>query len=114
MILSVLREFTTEHPQQNIECLDVDLDTSMEITSTLFLHSKKVLDELYKNNGQSNKGSESTPLYGLLPTAFNRQKAIEVGETIQLGEKAVEAYLTELVKSKKISRVSRGNYSKSA
>ena len=71
------------------------------------------MEELYNNN--ANQASNATSKFlNQLPNSFTRKIALDEGNKMGVGEKAVEAYLTELSKSEKIERVSRGSYIKIA
>ena len=113
MILSIIRNYDTEAPPTIIECNDNDLDTAIQISSTLFKHSERILQELY-NNSSNNMSSSLSNFYKQLPNEFNRKVALEQGNKLGVGEKAVESYLTELSKTNMIERVSRGQYEKTA
>ena len=113
MILSILRHHKSEAIPKLIECSNDDLDTAIQISSTLFKHSERILKELYNNN-VNQISNPSIKFLNQLPDSFTRKIALEEGNKMGVGEKTVESYLTELSKSEIIERVSRGNYNKLA
>jgi DNA-binding ferritin-like protein (Dps family) len=114
MLLSILQLFSSGDSKENdleeIICKDLDFQTALNITDVLFEHSMLMFSILPKNNSSNLK---SRRLYEELPNeAFNREQANSIGERINIRERTIGNYLSNLVNSGLLTKIKHGLYQK--
>jgi len=117
MILATVRKaeatIGNPFPGDKIICSDEDFDTAKSLIGSLLHHTVSVYS-LLKKRGAIKRHANIKDIYcDKLPSKFDRAKAMEIAELLQIKEKTAENYLTQFIKSEKLKRVSHNHYEKS-
>jgi hypothetical protein len=111
MILTALRIIDEKSLRKQMNCTDTDFQISLDLISTLVQHSSKVFSEL-PGDPQPNRHQRRDQFLEALPTTFNRQKYLEVARVLNIPERSVERYITDLCRSNHLKRLKKDEYAK--
>ena len=119
MTLSVLRAFEEGEALDSIQTVS---PTGEEMEAALRLADMYLENALHFAEGLpksispqvSSKGMTYEVFYGLLPSHFQRKKAVAIGESMspELSESTVDRYLKKLSESGRLTKLSHGKYTK--
>jgi hypothetical protein len=111
MILTALRIIDDKSLRKQMNCTDNDFQISLDLISTLVQHSSKVFSEL-PGDRHPNRHQRRDQFFEALPTTFNRQKYLEVARVLNIPERSVERYITDLCRTNKLKRLKKDEYAK--
>ncbi len=111
MILTALRIIDDKSLRKQMNCTDTDFQISLDLISTLVQHSSKVFSEL-PGDPQPNLHQRRDQFLEALPNTFNRQKYLEVARVLNIPERSVERYITDLCRTNKLKRLKKDEYAK--
>lgn len=91
-------------------CEERDFQAALEMVKVLVKHSSKVFGELPQEESKPSRMNKKEKFLYALPYNFNRQKYLEVANTLSIPAKTAEGYITAFAKSGLIHRESQDNY----
>ncbi|NPD86437.1 DUF3987 domain-containing protein [Lentimicrobium sp. L6] len=110
MVLSVLRIFETGDLPEQIICEEQDFQSALEMIKILVQHSSKVFSELPEDVKPQKRSNRKERFLEQLPLNFNRQKYLDVANSLSIPYKTAEGYITEFYKKGLIHRESQDQY----
>lgn len=110
MIFSALRIMETGDTSKKLICEERDFQAALEMVKVLVKHSSKVFGELPQEESKPSRMNKKEKFLYALPYNFNRQKYLEVANTLSIPAKTAEGYITAFAKSGLIHRDSQDNY----
>jgi hypothetical protein len=110
MILSALRILETGDFPNQIICEDQDFKTTIAIIEILVQHASKVYSELPNDVIPTKRPNRKEKFLNQLPKNFNRQKYLEVANSLNIPDKTAEGYITDFFKNRLIHRESHDQY----
>ena len=110
MIFSALRIMETGDTSKKLICEERDFQAALEMVKVLVKHSSKVFGELPQEESKPSRMNKKEKFLYALPYNFNRQKYLEVANTLSIPAKTAEGYITAFAKSGLIHRESQDNY----
>jgi hypothetical protein len=110
MIFSALRIMETGDTSHKLICEERDFQAALEMVKVLVKHSSKVFGELPQEESKPSRMNKKEKFLYALPYNFNRQKYLEVANTLSIPAKTAEGYITAFAKSGLIHRESQDNY----
>jgi hypothetical protein len=111
MVLTALRIIDDKSIRKQLICTDHDFQNSLDMITVLVQHSSKVFSEL-PLDPQPNKKHRRDHFLEALPSSFNRQKYLEVARVLNIPERSVERYITDLCRTNKLKRLKKDEYAK--
>lgn len=110
MILSAIRVIDTKAVKAQLYCSDEDFNTALELVKVLIKHSGKVFSELPEERLAPSRSSRKEKFFEALPEEFNRQGYLEISRGLNIPDRTVERYITDLCNSGMISRIKQDTY----
>lgn len=110
MIFSALRIMETGDTTKKLIYEERDFQASLSMVKVMVKHSSKVFGELPQEESRPNRMNKKEKFLYALPYNFNRQKYLEVANTLSIPAKTAEGYITAFSKSGLIHRESQDNY----
>ncbi len=110
MIFSALRIMETGDTSHKLICEERDFQASLSMIKVLVKHSSKVFGELPQEEPKPTRLNKKEKFLYALPHTFNRQKYLEVANSMSIPAKTTEGYITAFIKSNLIHRESQDNY----
>lgn len=110
MIFSALRIMETGDTSKKLICEERDFQAALEMVKVLVKHSSKVFGELPQEESKPSRMNKKEKFLYALPYNFNRQKYLEVANTLNIPAKTAEGYITAFAKSGLVHRESQDNY----
>src|SRR5690554_2314018 len=110
MICSALRIMETGDTSKKLICEERDFQVALAMVKILVKHSSKVFAELPQEESKPTRLNKKEKFLYALPRNFNRQKYLEVANTMSIPAKTAEGYITAFIKSNLIHRESQDNY----
>jgi len=110
MILSILRTYdklkNTELADTDLLiCEDIDFDIAASIIDVLYEHAEFVFQNIKGSSTLKLKGSSrSSELYDLLPIQFLRNRAIDIGKSIDISIRTVDTILKGMITNGKLKK----------
>ena len=80
------------------------------MVKVLVKHASKVFGELPQEEPKPTRMNKKEKFLNALPRNFNREKYLEVANTMSIPAKTAEGYITAFIKSNLIHRESQDNY----
>lgn len=111
MILSILRNFKSIPENGILNCEDLDFFNAFELMNTYKEHNLRMFSSLPKQS-KANLAPRENSFYNSLPSNFDRQCAVTIGEAIGLKERTVDYRLKKLLDNKNLVSDKYGCYSK--
>ena len=109
MILTVLRKFENGLSERDIQCEDIDFDIALKLVAVYKEHATYMFGTLPKSGIINNKLKE---FYLALPESFKRKECLLIGKKVNIKERTIDKYLTELVKMAFLDKTDFGLYNK--
>jgi len=100
----------TGDTSKKLICEERDFQAALEMVKVLVKHSSKVFGELPQEESKPSRMNKKEKFLYALPYNFNRQKYLEVANTLSIPAKTAEGYITTFAKSGLIHRESQDNY----
>ena len=100
----------TGDTSKKLICEERDFQAALEMVKVLIKHSSKVFGELPQEESKPSRMNKKEKFLYALPHNFNRQKYLEVANTLSIPAKTAEGYITAFAKSGLIHRESQDNY----
>jgi hypothetical protein len=113
MTFTVLRALESGSTTDNLTCSIEDYNNALKIVHTLQYHNQSLLPIIeYKNVDLGNNVIKKRFL-DLLPQAFERHEALNIGVTnLKISERTVANYLESLIKLQRLQKTGHGAYQK--
>lgn len=100
----------TGDTSKKLICEERDFQAALEMVKVLVKHSSKVFGELPQEESKPSRMNKKEKFLYALPHNFNRQKYLEVANTLSIPAKTAEGYITAFAKSGLVHRESQDNY----
>jgi hypothetical protein len=100
----------TGDTSKKLICEERDFQASLSMVKVLVKHSSKVFGELPQEESKPSRMNKKEKFLYALPYNFNRQKYLEVANTLSIPAKTAEGYITAFAKSGLVHRESQDNY----
>lgn len=100
----------TGDTSKKLICEERDFQASLSMVKVLVKHSSKVFGELPQEEPKPSRMNKKEKFLYALPHTFNRQKYLEVANTLSIPAKTAEGYITAFAKSGLVHRESQDNY----
>lgn len=100
----------TGDTSKKLICEERDFQAALEMVKVLVKHSSKVFGELPQEESKPSRMNKKEKFLYALPYNFNRQKYLEVANTLSIPAKTAEGYITAFAKSGMVHRESQDNY----
>jgi Protein of unknown function (DUF3987) len=110
MILSILRKYNSGGTPTELYCEDIDFKTAMTLTEVYLNHSLIIFSSLTQENSKSRGNKKS--FYDRLPLQFERKEAGMTGLEMSLSDRTITNYLSDFMKSGRLSQPKYGYYQK--
>lgn len=110
MVFSALRILDSGDMSEKQQCSDVDFQSTLSMISILVKHSSHVFSELPEDIKPAKHKNRKEKFLDLLPKNFNRQKYLDVAQSLSIANKTAEGYITDFVKKGLIHRESQDQY----
>lgn len=112
MILTMLRFFETGNTSSTLICDDTDFKTALLMVRVLVEHSSMVFSKLPNQPQKAKYMNTKEKFISQLPTKFNRNKYLEIAESLSIKPKTAEGYIAKFLKDTVIHRESHDHYIK--
>jgi hypothetical protein len=112
MILSTLRIMETGEISTEVLCEERDFRTALTIADTLLIHASVVFSQLPRSSPSSKPENRKERFYRSLPEGFNRQKYLEVANSLGIPDKTAQGYIANYLKDNLIHRDKQDEYVK--
>jgi hypothetical protein len=115
MLLSILRHFESDSDSEDLTCLDLDMELSIEICRVLAMHAEHLSKKLGRNYSTvpANK-AEFHEMLPANPKPFGRADAVKIGNALGMCPKTVDNTLKDSVLHGSLKKVKTGIYMKAS
>lgn len=100
----------TGDTSKKLICEERDFQAALEMVKVLVKHSSKVFGELPQEESKPSRMNKKEKFLYALPYNFNRQKYLEVANSLSITAKTAKGYITAFAKSGFVHRESQDNY----
>ncbi len=97
MIFTTIRKYQTQALVTDMQCLEVDFETALQLIEVYLKHNILMFENLPKEEdkeqGPFKSGQNKKLFFDALPTRFTRKEAVELASTFNLAERTVGSFL---------------------
>ena len=97
MIFTTIRKFQAQEQATDIQCLDQDFETALQLVEVYLKHNILMFENLPKQDdeekGPFKSGQNKKLFFDALPDRFTRGEAIELAKTFNMAERTVGSFL---------------------
>lgn len=97
MIFTAIRKFQAKELAEDIQCLDEDFESALQLVKVYLKHSILMFENLPKQEDDSQapfkSGQNKRLFFDALPTRFTRGEAIELSKAFSMSERSVAKFL---------------------
>ena len=115
MIFTTIRKYQAQEQATDIQCLDEDFETALQLIEVYLKHNILMFENLPKQedeeNGPFKKGQNKKLFFDALPDNFSRKEAVELGATFNIAERTVGSFLKSCL-GKYLQQPEYGTYTK--
>jgi len=112
MVLTAVRQYQADKPLKELVCDDIDFNSAMRITQTLFKHTEVITGSFQKMKTDKFLKDKGELLDKLPDVEFTTDKALKIGLNMGMTKRTIERRLKEYVEEGLITKDSRGKYNK--
>lgn len=115
MIFTTIRKFQTQEMATDIQCLDQDFETALQLVEVYLKHNILMFENLPKQEddeqGPFKSGQNKKLFFDALPNRFTRKEAVDLATTFNIAERTVGTFLKSCL-GKYLSQPEYGVYEK--
>lgn len=97
MIFTTIRKYQAQEQATDIQCLDQDFETALQLVEVYLKHNILMFENLPKQEddeqGPFKSGQNKKQFFDALPTRFTRKEAVDLATTFNIAERTVGTFL---------------------
>lgn len=110
MLLSILRQLDNDSLSSQIECEDVDFESSIQLSEVYLDHA---LDVYHALDIPSRINPNAERLFTLMPKEFTFSQAVAIGQSASMADRSIANYLKALLQAQYLTKdIVHGKYQK--